>query len=331
MRFYEMFRENVPVRRRDLLKLASAFTGALLFGSAGKVLSQSMKKLSIATGNTGGPYFSIGGGIAGIATKYAGIEAAAEITSTSVHNCRLIASKKTDLGLVTGDTGFDACMGTGIFKGQALPLRNVTALYPNLTHIITLEGKGIKRVQDLKGKRVSTGAPGSPTETVAFRVLEAGGINHAKERLGAFDSARALYDGEVDAYFQSGMVPAASVLDLSTLPGVNIALIGHDGLLPKITEKYGPVYYRSIIPENAYKGLNKDTPVLAVPNLLLCHEEMDEKLVYDILKAIFDHLGELASTNKEALQITLKDGASYRAVPYHAGARRFFNENGFKV
>lgn len=335
MIFDEMFIENRPVRRRDLLKLASAFGGAMLLGSAGKAFSQSKKKVSIATGGMGGTYFVIGGAIAGITAKYTGVEAAAEVTSTPAYNCRMISSKRSDLGLVTGDTGFDACNGRGIFKGQALPLRNVTALYPNLTHVVTLEGKGISNITDLKGKRVSTGTPGSSTETVAFRVLEAGGISHkkdiTKERLGASDSARALLNGKIDAYFWSGGVPTASVLDLSNSPGARMALIASDNLLPKMAERYGPVYYKSFIPKNAYNGPARDTPVSTVPNLLMCHKDMDEKLVYNILGAIFGHLKELASVHKEALHINLKNGSSYRAVPYHAGAQRFFNEKGFKI
>jgi len=335
MKFDKMLDGNKAIKRRDFLKLTSAVGGAMLLGNAGKVFAQSKKRISIATGGMGGVYFVIGGGIAGILTKYAGVEAAAEVTAASFDNCKLIAAKKSDLGLIMGDTGFDAYNGTGIFKGRAVPLRVLTILYPNLTHIVTLEGKGITKVSDLKGKRVSTGAPGSGTEVIALRVIEAAGINHKndikKNRLGASESAGALKDGKIDAYFWSGGVPTASVLDLSASPGVNIALLGHEDLIPKMTAKYGQIYYKSIIPKKIYTGMKQDTPVSTVPNILVCHKDMDGQMAYNILKAIFDHLKELSAIHKEALHITLKDGASSKAIPYHAGAQKFFKEKGFNV
>ena len=335
MKFDEMLDGKNVIKRRDFLKLTSAVGGAMLLGNAGKVFAQSKKRISIATGGMGGVYFVIGGGIASLATKYAGVEAAAEVTAASVDNCKLVAAKKSDLALIMADTGFDAFKGTGVFKGRALPVRTLTVLYPNLTHIVTLEGKGITKVADLKGKRVSTGAPGSGTEVIALRVLEAAGVNPdkdiKKDRLGASESAGALKDGKIDAYVWSGGVPTASVLDLSASPGVKISLIGHDDLIPKMTSKYGPIYYKSVIPKKVYTGLKSDIPVSTVANILVCHKDMDNQLAYNLLKAIFDHLKELSAIHKEALNITLKDGASSKAIPYHAGAQKFFKEKGFSV
>jgi len=335
MKFDEFVDGNRGIKRRDFLKLTSAVGGAVLLGGAGKVLAQSKKRISIATGGMGGVYFVIGGGIASILTKYAGVEAAAEVTAASVDNCKLIAAKKSDLGLIMGDTGYDAFKGTGIFKGRALPIRVLTVLYPNLTHLVTLEGKGISKVADLKGKRVSTGAPGSGTEVIALRVLEAAGINHEKDikkdRLGASESAGALKDGKIDAYVWSGGVPTASVLDLAASPGVKISLIGHEDLIPKMTAKYGPIYYKSVIPKKVYTGMTQDTPVSTVANILVCHKDMDAQLAYNVMKGVFDHLKELAAIHKEALHINLKDGASAQSIPYHPGAQKFFKEKGFNV
>ncbi len=134
MKFDAFVDGNKGIRRRDFLKLTSAVGGAVLLGGAGKVFAQSKKRISIATGGMGGVYFVIGGGIASILTKYAGVEAAAEVTAASVDNCKLIGANKSDLALIMGDTGYDAFKGTGIFKGRALPIRVLTVLYPNLTH-----------------------------------------------------------------------------------------------------------------------------------------------------------------------------------------------------
>ena len=332
---FEGLLKGKDVKRRDFLKLTGVLGGTMLLGNTGKVFAQAKKRISIATGGMGGVYFVIGGGIASILSKYAGVEAAAEVTAASVDNCKLIAAKKSDLGLIMGETGYDAFKGLGNFKGRPLPLRTVTVLYPNLMHVVALEGKGIKKVADLKGKRVSTGAPGSGTEVKALRVLEAAGVNHEKDirkdRLGASESAGALKDGKIDAYFWDGGVPTSSVLDLAASPGVKMVLIPHEDLIPKMVEKYGPVYYQTIIPKKLYTGVDVDTNVAGVGNLLMCHQDMDEKLVYDITKNIFDRLKELAAIHKEALNINLKDGSGNKAVPYHKGAAKFFKEKGFTV
>ena len=308
----------------------------MLLGNTGKVFAQEKKRISIATGGMGGVYFVIGGGIASILTKYAGVEAAAEVTSASVDNCKLIAAKKSDMAEIMADTGYDAYKGIGNFKGRPIPIRTLTFLYPNLMHVVTLEGKGIKKVADLKGKRVSTGSPGSGTEVIALRVLEAGGINHEKDikkdRLGAGESAGALKDGKIDAYFWDGGVPTSSVLDLAASPGVKMVLIPQDDeLIGKMVKKYGPMYYKSVIPKKVYTGIEHDIPVVVVGNLMVCHQDMDEKLAYNIVKTIFEHLKELAAIHKEALHINLKDGSGDKAVPYHKGAAKYFKEKGFNV
>lgn len=330
-----LFDKDRKIKRRDFLKLAGAAGGAMILSNPTHVFGQGKKRISIATGGMGGVYFVIGGGIASLATKYAGVEAAAEVTAASVDNCKLLAAKKADFGLIMADTGYDAFKGTGHFKGKPLPVRTVTVLYPNLMHVVTVEGKGIKKVSDLKGKRISTGAPGSGTEVKALRVLEAAGINVDKDvkrdRLGAGESAGAMKDGKVDAYFWDGGVPTSSVLDLSASPGVKMVLIPHEELIPKMVEKYGPVYYKSVIPKKVYTGIERDTTVAAVGNLLMCHQDLDEKVVYNVLKSIFEHLKELAAIHKEALHINLKDGASSKAVPYHKGAQKFFKEKGLNV
>ena len=335
MGFNSLFEDDKKLKRRDFLKLTGIAGATMILNNPVSVFAQAKKRISLATGGMGGVYFVIGGGIASILTKYAGVEAAAEVTAASVDNCKLIAAKKSDMGLIMADTGYDAYKGLGNFKGKPLPLRILTVLYPNLMHVVTVDGKGIKKVADLKGKRVSTGAPGSGTEVKALRVLEAGGINPnkdiKKDRLGAGESGGAMKDGKIDAYFWDGGVPTSSVLDLAASPGIKMVLISHDDLVDKMTEKYGPVYYKSIIPKKVYTGIEYDTGVAAVGNLLMCHQDMDEKLAYDIVKTIFEHLKELAAIHKEALNINLKEGGGSKAVPYHKGAAKYFKEKGINV
>ncbi len=188
-------------------------------------------RLSIATGGTGGVYYPMGGGMANIISKYLPyVEATAEVTSASVDNCLLVGAKKADMAFIMADVGWDAYQGKGKFK-EKIPIRTLAVLYPNNMHIVTLEGKGIEKPADLKGKRVSTGSPGSGTEVKALRVLGAYGLDPDKDmkrdRLGAAESAGALKDGKVDAYFWDGGLPTASVTDLGATPGVKLKLLDH--------------------------------------------------------------------------------------------------------
>jgi TRAP transporter TAXI family solute receptor len=297
--------------------------------------AQKAVKLSIATGGTGGVYYPLGGGMANIISKYIPYaEATAEVTTASVDNCLLVGAGKADLALIMADVGWDAYQGKGKFK-EKIPLRTVAVLYPNNMHIVTLEGKGIEKVTDLKGKRVSTGAPGSGTEVKALRVLEAYGLDPDKDmtrdKLGASESAGALKDRKIDAYFWDGGLPTASVTDLGATPGIKIKLISHGDAIPKMREKYGPLYVKGIIPAKTYPGQDADVTIAVVWNLLVCHEKMKGDHVYDIVKTLFDHKPELVSVHREARFLSLEPQIGGSPIPLHPGAIRYFTEKGLKI
>jgi len=307
----------------------------LVFGVS-SVWAQKPVRLSIATGGTGGVYYPMGGGMASILSKYIPyVEATAEVTTASVDNCLLVDRGKADLALIMADVGWDAYQGRGKFK-EKIPLRTVAVLYPNNMHIVTLEGKGIEKVTDLKGKRVSTGAPGSGTEVKALRVLEAYGLDPNKDmsrdKLGASESAGALKDRKIDAYFWDGGLPTASVTDLGATPGIKIKLIGHGEAVSKMREKYGPIYIKWNIPAKTYPGQEGEVPIAVVWNILVCHEKMKGDLAYDIVRNLFDHKPELVAVHREARFLSLETqpgGAS--PIPFHPGVIRYFREKGLKI
>jgi TRAP transporter TAXI family solute receptor len=307
----------------------------LVFGVS-SVWAQKPVRLSIVTGGTGGVYYPMGGGMASILSKYIPyVEATAEVTTASVDNCLLVGREKADLALIMADVGWDAYQGRGKFR-EKIPLRTVAVLYPNNMHIVTLEGKGIEKVTDLKGKRVSTGAPGSGTEVKALRVLEAYGLDPNKDmsrdKLGASESAGALKDRKIDAYFWDGGLPTASVTDLGATPGIKIKLIGHGEAVSKMREKYGPIYIKWNIPPNTYPGQEAEVPIAVVWNILVCHEKMKGDLAYDIVRNLFDHKPELVAVHREARFLSLETqpgGAS--PIPFHPGALRYFKEKGLKI
>jgi hypothetical protein len=190
-------------------------------------------------------------------------------------------------------------------------------------------------MKDLKGKRVSTGSPGSGTEVKAVRVLESYGIDAEKdikrERLGVAESAGALKDRKIDAFAWDGGLPTAAVLDLAATPGIKIKVLSNAEHLDFLTKKYGPVYFKTLIPKAIYPGMEADMEVVGVANLLICHEKMDPGLGYNITKVLLEHQPELVAVHKEAKHLTLATAAVGSSLPFHSGAIRYFQEKGIKV
>ena len=213
---------------------------------AGAALAQ-QKTIAIGTGGTGGVYYPLGGGLANVLSKnLPGYQATAEVTGGSVDNLKLIGTGQSELGFSMADAALDAFKGEDKFKGGKVAVRTLMVLYPNRMHVVTIEGTGIEKMADLKGKRVSTGSPGSATEVMAFRVIEAAGLDKDKdmrrERLGAAESVNAIKDRKIDAFFWVGGLPTAAVTDLGATPGVKIKLIDHADVVDKMNAKYGKLY-----------------------------------------------------------------------------------------
>jgi TRAP transporter TAXI family solute receptor len=295
------------------------------------------QNLSIATGGTGGVYYPMGGGLAAMLSRHVpGLQATAEVTGGSVDNLKLIGSGKPYIGFTMSDATQEAARGEDKFKGQKIPVRTLAVLYPNRMHVVTVEGRGIAKMADMKGKRVSTGSPGSATEVMAFRLLEAAGLDKDKdlkrERLGVAESVNAMKDGKIEAFFWVGGLPTAAVTDLANTPGTKIKLIDHADAVKAMNAKYGNLYVEDVIPKDTYKGMDADNKQATVMNLLVAHESMDDKTAYAIVKTIFDKRDELVAVHKEAANIKLDNQkASASPVPFHPGAAKFYAEKGIKL
>jgi uncharacterized protein len=313
------------------MRISAAFC-ALFFAAAAMA-----QNISIGTGGTGGVYYPMGGGLAAVLSKYVpGMEATAEVTGGSVDNLKLIGTGKPYIGFTMADAGLDALKGEDKFKGHKVPLRTLMVLYPNRMHLVAVEGHGINKLGDLKGKHVSTGSPGSATEVMAFRILEAAGIDKDKdvkrERLGVAESVNAIKDGKIDAFFWVGGLPTAAVTDLANTPGTKIKMIDHAEVVPKMNAKYGQLYVEDVIPKTMYKGMDADNHQATVMNLLVTSEKMDDKTAYNIVKAIFDHKSDLVAVHKEAENFKLEtQKSSATPIPYHPGAVKYFAERGIKL
>ena len=297
----------------------------------------SAQNISIATGGTGGVYYPLGGGMAAALSKFVpGMQATAEVTGGSVDNLKLIGSGKPYIALAMADASQDAYKGEDKFKGHAVPLRTLMILYPNRMHVVTVEGRGINKIADLKGKRVSTGSPGSATEVMGFRVIEAAGLDKDKdmkrERLGVAESVNAVKDGKIDAFFWVGGLPTAAVTDLANTPGTKVKLVDHAETVAVMNKKYGNLYVEDSIPKATYKGMDTDNKQATVMNILVTHEKMDDKTAYNIVKTIFDKRTDLIAVHKEAENFRLENQkASGSPIPFHPGAAKYFAEKGVKV
>jgi uncharacterized protein len=320
------------VSRRSLL-LAPVPVYAITTGRF-SVLAQSTR-LSIATGGTGGVYYPYGGALANLLSDdekgLPDAEVTAEETSASVDNMYLIDSQDADIAFVLADTAWDATQGNDPFEE---PINGVAlaTLYNNYTQIVVKADSGIASIADLAGKRVSVGSPGSGTEVIANRILEASGIDPKEgievENLGAAESADAMKDGNIDAFFWSGGLPTSAITDLGATANMQIALLPHPEVLGALQETYGAFYSTATIPADTYPGQTEDVEVVIVPNILVVNGEMDEQLAYDITRILFEGKADLAAAHPAANELTLENATTNSPIPYHPGAIRYYEEQG---
>jgi TRAP transporter TAXI family solute receptor len=277
-------------------------------------------------------YYPYGGGLAKLLNEnIPGIRATAEVTAASVDNLKLIRDQKADIAFTLADTLADGVHGRGVFAGgAAIPAMSLAVLYSNYTQIVTLAASGIAKVADLRGRVVSTGSPGSGTEIIAFRLLRAAGLDPERDvqhqALGVSESADALKDGKIAAFFWSGGLPSAAVQDLSHTPGMTIALVGSAELLPSLQRNYGALYFRLEIPASAYPGITVPVPVVGVANVLVVNRSMSDDLAYNVTRVLFEKQRDLAAIHPEAANLSLSTARTGSPAPFHPGALRYYHE-----
>ncbi len=287
-------------------------------------------RLSVATGGTGGVYFVYGGALADqITENIEGVEATAESTSASVDNMLLIADESSDIAFTLADTAADAVEGREDFE-EPVPAQALAQIYTNYTQIATTAGSGIGSIEDLRGRSVSVGSPGSGTEVIALRVLSAAGIDPNadidRQQLGVDESVDAVRDGTIDAFFWSGGLPTGAVTDLATTD--QIVLLPSVDYLGALQQQYGEVYQQAIIPAGTYEGFDQDVAVIGVPNYLVVNESMDEQMAYDITRLLFDQQDALAEAHPEANNLDIDTAPQVPPLELHPGAQRYYDEAG---
>jgi TRAP transporter TAXI family solute receptor len=314
-------------------RLAAAAACALAL-ACGPAPGAGPRRISIATGGTGGVYYPLGGALARLVSESVpGVEATAEVTSASVDNLKLIRTRQADVAFTLADSLLDAHLGRGAFAESPVPVAALAVLYTNYTHLVARAGAGVVRVADLRGKVVSTGSAGSGTEVIALRMLEAAGLDPRSDvkaqSLGAGPSADALRDGKLDAFFWSGGVPTAAVLDLFHALTGELRLVPNGELVDALNGKHGGALYRRVVVgKGVYPGVAEDTAVVGVSNVLVVHPAMTDDLAYRITRLLFDRRADLEAVHGEARHLTLETAVAGSPVTFHPGARRFYAERG---
>jgi TRAP transporter TAXI family solute receptor len=293
------------------------------------------QRLSVATGGTGGVWYPYGGGVAQVITAHVpGIEATAEVTAASIDNLKLLQMGRVDLAFSIADALIEAYLGEGPFREFGrVPVRTLAVLYPHPVQLVTVESTGIESMGDLRGRVVSVGAPGSGTEILALRMLEAAGIDPETgiraQGLSVAESVNAIRDGKIDAFFWNSGLPAGAVLDLANTPNLRMRMLPTDEVLPELQRRFGEqTYFLTEVPKETYAGMTEDVPTVGVAAILVVAEELDEELAYQITRALFERQPDLLAVHPSAAYLTLDAAIQGSPVPFHPGAIRYYEEMG---
>jgi len=296
--------------------------------------TETVSSVIIATGGTSGTYYPLGGGMAQIFMDKAGINASAQSTGASAENMRLIKNGEVDLAFTQSDIADYASKGTVMFQedGAIENIKAVASLYNETVQVIVAKDSPIKSIADLKGKRVSVGAPGSGTEANAMQLLEVYGLTFDDlgkvDRLAFGESASFIQDGTLDAAFVTAGTPTSAVNELAATKGVRV--IGMDAdKIAELINKY-PYYAEDTIAAGTYAGFDEEVKTVAVKAQLVVRADLDDESVYQMTKALFENLEQLGTVHEKGKHVTLETALQGVSLEVHPGAAKYYDEKGIK-
>ncbi len=302
----------------------------LAFGVAGAGAARAEQFINILTGGTSGVYYPMGVAISKIfSEKMQGVRPSVQATKASVENLNLIQQGKGELAFTLGDSLADAAKGVeeAGFKKPLDQVRGVAGIYANYIQVIASKDSGIKTLADLKGKRLSVGAPKSGTELNARAILKAAGIEYKDlgkvEYLPFGESVELIKNRQLDATLQSAGLGVASIRDLANSVPITVVEIP-----AALVDKVGSPYVKVTIPKGTYEGQDADVPAAAVQNYLVTSAKLPDDVVYGMTKAIFESLPDLQAAHAAAKAIKLESALVGMPVPLHPGAAKYFKEKG---
>ena len=307
-------------------KISATFVALLVSGS----ISFSAEFINILTGGTSGVYYPLGVGLSKIyGEKIKGSKVQVQSTKASVENLNLIQAGKGEIAFVLGDSvkyGWEGNAEAG-FKSKLNNLRGIAGIYPNYVHIVASKSSNIKSIADLKGKRVSVGAPKSGTELQARAILKAAGMSYGDlgkvEYLPFGQSVELIKNRQIDATVQSAGLGVASIKDLA-----NSVEIGIVEIPESLIAKLGAPYVSATIPAGTYKGVDKNVKSAGIVNFLITGKKVSNETAYQMTKNIFENLPDLVATHAAAKNINIKTALTGMPVPLHPGAKKYYQEKG---
>lgn len=294
-------------------------------------LDRSKYFITVATGPTSGLYYPIGGAFSSVFQNNLGYKSSAQATGASVENINLILSGDADLAITMSDSVAQAYGAFGAFEGKepATDLRCLMGLYPNYVQLVTTSKSGIKKFEDLKGKKVGVGAPNSGVELNARMMYEAHGMTYEDSKVDYLSYGEAIdqmKNGLVDAAFVTSGIPNSTVSELGTVADIVIVPIEGEGL-KKLIEKY-PFFVEATIPKDTY-GTETDVTTATVRNIMLIRKDLPEEVVYDLTKGVFENIDSIkASHNTADKHISLENSQIGVNIPFHDGAIKYYKEMG---
>jgi len=313
--------------------LFSVFALFLVTSTADKAFART-EFISIGTGGTGGVYYPYGGGVAEIWTKYVkGVRAVAEVTGASVENTKLCDRGETLFGEIMNDVAYQAYNGIGKFEGKPQKILGMFEMYPHHYQVVALKNSDVKSIYDIKGKKVSVGAPASGTEYKTNLVIqEALGIPYSEFnvfRLSFTETANALKDGTIEVGIWDVAAPTSSIMDLSTTHDIKMISFSPDEI-KKIVDKF-PFYSEFNLQANTYRGQDYDVRNPSVWNTFICNANVDEDLVYRLTKAVFEHQDYMIKIHPFARYTTPENAVKHSVIPLHPGSIKYLKEKGIAV
>ncbi|HEV2783636.1 MAG TPA: TAXI family TRAP transporter solute-binding subunit [Actinophytocola sp.] len=281
-------------------------------------------RITIATGNTGGVYYTLGGGLAQLISGNTKLKATAAETTASVQNIRQLSAGDYDVAFSLADTAADAVEGKGSFDGKPQKITALARIYSNYTHVVVRASSGINSVADMRGKKISTGSPNSGTEVIANRLLQAAGLDPAKDisaqRLALRQTVDGMKSGQLDGLVWSGGLPTPEITDLTTSQRDQVKFIDITPQLDAM-KKINAVYDRGSIPSATY-SLPSEVPTIVVPNVLLVREDFPAGNACAITKLIFDKQPDLVKVHPSAKELSKDTATRTDPVPLHPGAKQ---------
>lgn len=296
-------------------------------GDGGGQCTAAAGQMSIATGNSTGVYYVIGGGIANLISENSDMKATAAETGASVQNLQQLQSGNYDLAFSLADTAADAVEGKAAFEGSPADIKALTRIYSNYTQVIARKDSGIKKIEDFKGKTVSTGSPNSGTEVIANRLMQSAGLKDGDvqaQRIDLSKTVDGMKDGTIDAMVWSGGLPTAGVTDLFTTAGDDVEFIDISAYEPQMKE-INKVYETDALPADTYPG-QAEVQTIVTPNVLMVRSDMDEGTACAITKLIYDKQADLEKVHVAAGQIKLENADKTEPIEVHPGAQQAIDE-----